>query len=140
MSLRRVAFSIFSNYLGSRNCAFVNFTNISNAIKAIDGIKNKPEYANLRVAHGKDRCANPPRSGPQGGGSMRRSASNTHANGVHANEKNGAGDIVNGDGLYMNGAIEGDEPGLVADMASCADAQEMHIDVGDHLPQAVGSA
>ena len=45
-----------------RNCAFVNFTNISNAIKAIDGIKNKSEYANLRIAHGKDRCANPPRS------------------------------------------------------------------------------
>jgi hypothetical protein len=39
----------------------VNFTNISNAIKAIDGIKNKAEYANLRIAHGKDRCANPPR-------------------------------------------------------------------------------
>jgi hypothetical protein len=30
-------------------------------------VKNKPEYANLRIAHGKDRCANPPRSGPQGG-------------------------------------------------------------------------
>ena len=56
-----------------RNCAFVNFTNISNAIKAIEGVKNKPDYANLRIAHGKDRCANPPRSGPQGG--MRRSAS-----------------------------------------------------------------
>ena len=36
-------------------------------------MKNKPDYANLRIAHGKDRCANPPRSGPQGG--MRRSAS-----------------------------------------------------------------
>lgn len=58
-----------------RNCAFVNFTNISNAIKAIDSIKIKPEYANLRIAHGKDRCANPPRSGPQGGSSVRRSAS-----------------------------------------------------------------
>jgi len=55
-----------------RNCAFVNFTNLSNAIKAIDAIKNKPEYANLRIAHGKDRCANPPRSGPQGGGGTRR--------------------------------------------------------------------
>ena len=43
-----------------RNCAFVNFMNISNAIKAIDGIKNKSDYANLRIAHGKDRCANPP--------------------------------------------------------------------------------
>ncbi|KAH9834152.1 uncharacterized protein C8Q71DRAFT_163766 [Rhodofomes roseus] len=62
------------NFLKEKNCAFVNFTNISNAIKAIDGVKNKPDYANLRIAHGKDRCANPPRSGPQGGGA-RRSAS-----------------------------------------------------------------
>ncbi|KAJ7592199.1 hypothetical protein C8J56DRAFT_857639 [Mycena floridula] len=51
------------NFLKEKNCAFVNFTNISNAIKAIDGVKNKPEYANLRIAHGKDRCANPPRAG-----------------------------------------------------------------------------
>lgn len=57
-----------------RNCAFVNFTNISNAIKAIEGIKVKPEYINLRIAHGKDRCANPPRSGPQGGGARRAMA------------------------------------------------------------------
>ncbi|KAG1830189.1 hypothetical protein EV424DRAFT_1470472 [Suillus variegatus] len=63
------------NFLREKNCAFVNFTNISNAIKAIDSIKIKPEYANLRIAHGKDRCANPPRSGPQGGSSVRRSAS-----------------------------------------------------------------
>lgn len=63
------------NFLREKNCAFVNFTNISNAIKAIDGIKSKPDYANLRIAHGKDRCANPPRSGPQGGSSVRRSAS-----------------------------------------------------------------
>ena len=55
-----------------RNCAFVNFTNIANAIKAIDGVKIKPDYTNLRIAHGKDRCANPPRSGPQGGSGGRR--------------------------------------------------------------------
>jgi RNA recognition motif-containing protein len=60
------------NFLKEKNCAFVNFTNISNAIKAIDSIKNKPEYANLRIAHGKDRCANPPRSGPQGASGQRR--------------------------------------------------------------------
>ena len=53
----------------------MNFTNISNAIKAIDGVKNKPDYANLRIAHGKDRCANPPRSGPQGGSGGRKSGS-----------------------------------------------------------------
>lgn len=64
----------------ARNCAFVNFTNISNAIKSIESIKNKPEYASLRIAHGKDRCANPPRSGPQGSSGVRRSASgNTNA-------------------------------------------------------------
>lgn len=68
------------NFLKEKNCAFVNFTNISNAIKAIDGIKSKPDYTNLRIAHGKDRCANPPRSGPQGGsGGMRRSASGNTA-------------------------------------------------------------
>ena len=60
------------NFLKEKNCAFVNFTNIANAIKAIDGVKNKPDYANLRIAHGKDRCANPPRSGPQGGSGGRR--------------------------------------------------------------------
>ncbi|PIL33647.1 hypothetical protein GSI_04270 [Ganoderma sinense ZZ0214-1] len=60
------------NFLKEKNCAFVNFTNIANAIKAIDGVKNKTDYANLRIAHGKDRCANPPRSGPQGGSSGRR--------------------------------------------------------------------
>ncbi|KAJ6593065.1 hypothetical protein B0H19DRAFT_1245876 [Mycena capillaripes] len=64
------------NFLKEKNCAFVNFTNISNAIKAIDAIKNRPEYANLRIAHGKDRCANPPRSGPQGSGARRSASGN----------------------------------------------------------------
>jgi hypothetical protein len=36
-------------------------------MKAIDGIKGKPEYANLRISHGKDRCANPPRIPTNGG-------------------------------------------------------------------------
>jgi len=68
------------NFLKEKNCAFVNFTNISNAIKAIDGVKNKPDYAGLRIAHGKDRCANPPRSGPQGGtGGMRRTSGNSNS-------------------------------------------------------------
>lgn len=56
------------NFLKEKNCAFVNFTNIANAIKAIESIKSKPEYANLRVSHGKDRCANPPRTTAASGG------------------------------------------------------------------------
>ncbi|KAJ7072980.1 RNA-binding protein Nrd1 [Mycena amicta] len=82
------------NFLKEKNCAFVNFTNISNAIKAIDAIKARPEYANLRIAHGKDRCANPPRSGPQGG--ARRAASGngpTSAEPVSAVEPDGEMDF-----------------------------------------------
>ena len=76
----------------------MNFTNISNAIKAIDGVKNKPDYANLRIAHGKDRCANPPRSGPQGGSSARRSAS--------GNGPASAGPVASEEGDVK---VEGDE-------------------------------
>jgi RNA recognition motif-containing protein len=64
------------NFLKEKNCSFINFTNISNALKAIEGIKGKPDYANLRIAHGKDRCANPPRAssgGQSAGGPLRSS-------------------------------------------------------------------
>ncbi|KAF9018930.1 hypothetical protein BDZ89DRAFT_1073462 [Hymenopellis radicata] len=67
------------NFSKEENCAFVNFTNISSAIKAIEGVKNMPEYANLRIAHGKDRCANALRSGPQGASGQRRATGNTGA-------------------------------------------------------------
>ena len=53
----------------------MNFTNIANAIKAIEGVKGNPAYASLRVSHGKDRCTNPPRSGPQGGSGRRHGGS-----------------------------------------------------------------
>ena len=108
-----------------RNCAFVNFTNISNAIKAIDGIKNKPDYANLRIAHGKDRCANPPRSGPQGvSGGMRRTSSGNNA----SSQNPEANDELNG----MNG-IEGTaydltlEDGGLADADAAVGNAEMHL-------------
>ena len=45
-----------------RNCAFVNYTKILNATKAIEAIKAKLDYGSLRIVHGKDRCVNPPRS------------------------------------------------------------------------------
>jgi RNA recognition motif-containing protein len=90
-----------------RNCAFVNFTNLSNAIKAIEAIKLKPEYANLRIAHGKDRCANPPRAGTQGG---RRHTNASGAGG--ANAGNGSGE--EGEAPLSAGAnemVEFDEDG-----------------------------
>lgn len=87
----------------NRNCAFVNFTNISNAIKAIEGIKNKPDYANLRIAHGKDRCANPPRSGPQGSSGMRRSASGNGPNSAGPLSAIDGEGVVGVDGLGIGG-------------------------------------
>ncbi|CEP64765.1 Mrn1p LALA0_S13e02498g [Lachancea lanzarotensis] len=49
------------NFLPERNCCFVNFTNISNAILAIDKIKAHPEFEGLKINFGKDRCGNVPR-------------------------------------------------------------------------------
>ena len=91
---------LYAYWFSSRNCAFVNYTNISNAIKAIKGIKTKPDYANLRIAHGKDRCANPPRSGPQASGMKRTASSNTAVganNGIDGDHtgENGLGLAVN---------------------------------------------
>ncbi|KAF7731450.1 hypothetical protein EC973_000258 [Apophysomyces ossiformis] len=49
------------NTLREKNCAFVNFTSISNAMKALQGIKQKEEYSGYKINYGKDRCGNPPR-------------------------------------------------------------------------------
>lgn len=62
----RADFSTFGdieqiNFLEEKNCAFINFVNIANAIKAIDGIKSFDDYKNLKINFGKDRCGNLPR-------------------------------------------------------------------------------
>lgn len=49
------------NTLREKSCAFVNFTNIANAIKAIEAVRGKDEYKKFKVNFGKDRCGNPPR-------------------------------------------------------------------------------
>ena len=82
--------------LSARNCVFVNYPNISNAIKAVEGIKSKPDYTNLRIAHGKDRCANLPRSGPQASGMKRTATDNTTV---------GVNDKINGDYIGENGLV-----------------------------------
>jgi RNA recognition motif-containing protein len=41
-----------------KNCAFVNFTSVSSAVTALSQIKQKPEYAELKINYGKDRCGN----------------------------------------------------------------------------------
>lgn len=95
------------NFLKEKNCAFVNFTNIANAIKAIDGVKNHPDYANLRIAHGKDRCANPPRQGPQGGGTRRNASSNGGAGPLSAGVSPGADGFEGSDAIILGSGDEG---------------------------------
>ncbi|KAJ5670124.1 uncharacterized protein N7477_005487 [Penicillium maclennaniae] len=61
------------NTLREKSCAFVNFTNIANAIKAIEGMRNREEYRRFKINFGKDRCGNPPRqAGNQGGNQQNR--------------------------------------------------------------------
>ncbi|PLB50438.1 putative differentiation regulator [Aspergillus steynii IBT 23096] len=55
------------NTLREKSCAFVNFTNIANAIKAIEGMRNREEYRRFKINFGKDRCGNPPRQTGNGG-------------------------------------------------------------------------
>lgn len=82
------------NTLREKSCAFVNFTNIANAIKAIEAIRGKEEYSRFKVNFGKDRCGNPPRqnnhhhqqSQQQHGGLHTRDSmtSQSPMNGLHA--------------------------------------------------------
>lgn len=55
------------NALREKSCAFVNFTNIANAIKAIEAIRSRDEYQRFKVNFGKDRCGNAPRQNNQQG-------------------------------------------------------------------------
>lgn len=70
------------NSLPEKNCAFVNFCNIQNAIKAIEAMKNHEEYRSVKISHGKDRCGRtmPMTTGANG---------NLPLNGNHADQANG---------------------------------------------------
>ncbi|KAL1918707.1 uncharacterized protein VTP21DRAFT_2729 [Calcarisporiella thermophila] len=56
------------NILREKNCAFVNFTSIASAIKAVEGIRVREDYRLCRVNFGKDRCGHPPRINATMGG------------------------------------------------------------------------
>lgn len=67
------------NTLREKSCAFVNFTNIANAIKAIEAIRGKDEYRRFKVNFGKDRCGNAPRQVAQAQTSPRDGGGNSPA-------------------------------------------------------------
>lgn len=85
----RADFSVFGevelvNALREKSCAFVNFTNIANAIKAIEGMQGRPEYARFKINFGKDRCGNPPRQ--VGGGQPRAGVEDEFSPAIQVNE------------------------------------------------------
>lgn len=49
------------NTLKKKNCAFVNFTSIAEAVRAIEGVKSNQEYKRFHINFGKDRCGKAPR-------------------------------------------------------------------------------
>lgn len=74
------------NALREKSCAFVNFTNIANAIKAIEAIRSREDYQRFKVNFGKDRCGNAPRqnshNNQQQHGMHHDSLTQSHLNGT----------------------------------------------------------
>ena len=50
------------NLIPDKNIAFVNFTDILSAIRAVEAMKVNPDYHRYKINYGKDRCGNAPRS------------------------------------------------------------------------------
>jgi RNA recognition motif-containing protein len=67
------------NALREKSCAFVNFTNIANAIKAIEGMRGKDEYKRFKINFGKDRCGNAPRQNANGQQQQQQQQQQQHA-------------------------------------------------------------
>lgn len=63
------------NSLREKNCAFVNFCSIQNAIKAIEAMKGHEQYQNVKISHGKDRCGRSMQLGNHGGNNGYRKTS-----------------------------------------------------------------
>lgn len=78
------------NALREKSCAFVNFTNIANAIKAIEAVRGKDEYRRFKVNFGKDRCGNPPRQVQQSAQSPREDISQPPHSGGLQSSANGS--------------------------------------------------
>ncbi|ODQ53579.1 hypothetical protein SAICODRAFT_6839 [Saitoella complicata NRRL Y-17804] len=85
------------NSLPEKSCAWVNFTSILNAWRAVEGIRGRDTYRRQRVSFGKDRCGNAPR------------------------QQRGGGEGDSG----MGGSGEGDSQGMEDSWASFAQQQQL---------------
>lgn len=94
------------NALREKSCAFVNFTNIANAIKSIEAIRGKEEYRKFKVNFGKDRCGNAPRQlqnsqSPRGDGGSSPPPHETQNGGSPPNGQQGGNYQPNNNPLTM---------------------------------------
>lgn len=55
-----------------KSIAFVNFSDITSAIGAVETKRNDPTWSQFRINYGKDRCGNPPKPGPGSGPAIGR--------------------------------------------------------------------
>ncbi|KAF2248439.1 hypothetical protein BU26DRAFT_334148 [Trematosphaeria pertusa] len=109
------------NTLREKSCAFVNFTNIANAIKAIEAVRGREEYKRFKVNFGKDRCGNPPRQMNSNQGQAQQAGSDgvqspSPINGLHPNRSNtGPSVSPTGSGAPgSGGSTNGQFPGIQA--------------------------
>lgn len=65
LSFYGVIESIF--FLEDKRCAFVSFTSLLSALKAVEGMAVSPKYQHLRVNYAKDNCAKVPPRATNGG-------------------------------------------------------------------------
>ncbi|CAO1616968.1 unnamed protein product [Parajaminaea phylloscopi] len=77
------------NSLREKNCAFVNFCNIQNAIKAIEAMKSHPDYQSVKISHGKDRCGRTMQFNHNGGGFYRKPSGNLSPNRTASSQRKG---------------------------------------------------
>jgi RNA recognition motif-containing protein len=90
------------NIIPDKNIAFVNFTDILSAVKAVEGIQNNEDYKTFKVGYGKDRCGNPPRERFKKNDNNRMNNNETPTNGSSSNQQ-----FNNGDGSMNNQSYEG---------------------------------
>ncbi|PGH26890.1 hypothetical protein AJ80_01472 [Polytolypa hystricis UAMH7299] len=90
------------NTLREKSCAFVNFTNIANAIKAIEGMRGREEYKRFKINFGKDRCGNAPRQ-------MNGNGQHKGANGLEGNQSS---PVLNGNGIQGGSQSSPTRPAL----------------------------
>jgi len=83
------------NIIPYKSIAFVNFTDILSAVKAVEGIQNNEDYKNFKIGYGKDRCGNPPRERFKKGDNNRLNTDTPTNGSTSGNQYNGEGSVNN---------------------------------------------